>query len=167
MTRAAAFTIGLGFGVLAAGWPAAAHAQLALTSPLRRVIAPERTVVARDGHSVPAQPPSTADHQPRDPQAEDAEPQPATPVPPITDADRAAAFPDVEGHALQDHALHYFVLFDQLEVQRGESGNGVTWDSTGWVGHATGDSEIRIGLRPGHGRNRVAHSFSFHSLLYP
>ena len=41
--------------------------------------------------------------------------QPATPIPPVTDGDRAAAFPDVEAHAMQDSAVHAFVLVDQLE----------------------------------------------------
>ena len=42
----------------------------------------------------------------------------------ITDDRRgpAAAFPEVEGHAVHDDAVHYFVLFDQLEWQRGDGG---------------------------------------------
>jgi len=55
-------------------------------------------------------------------------------IPPITDADRAAAFPDVEGHGVHDNAVNYYVLFDQLEWQRGDSGGGVSWDSKGWIG---------------------------------
>ena len=54
-------------------------------------------------------------------------------IPPITDADRKAAFPDVAGHAVHDAALTYFVLLDRLEWQRGDS-NGVTFDSGGWLG---------------------------------
>jgi copper resistance protein B len=60
--------------------------------------------------------------------------QPVTPIPPVTDADRAAAFPDVESHAMQDNTLHYFVLLDQLEWQGSDATSGVSWDSTGWVG---------------------------------
>jgi copper resistance protein B len=59
------------------------------------------------------------------------EPQPA--MPPITDEDRAAAFPDVRGHGVHDNAVNYFVLFDQLEWQTG-GGDGVNWDTKGWVG---------------------------------
>jgi copper resistance protein B len=56
-------------------------------------------------------------------------------IPPITDEDRAAAFPELNGqHTVHDDAVHYYVLFDQLEWQ---TGNGVTagsWDNKGWIG---------------------------------
>ena len=40
-----------------------------------------------------------------------------TPIPVLTDADRAAAFPDVHGHKMHDNAINSLVLFDQLEYQ--------------------------------------------------
>ncbi len=55
-------------------------------------------------------------------------------IPPVTDEDRRAAFPDVEGHAAHDNAASYFVLFDQLEWQAGKDASGLTIDSRGWVG---------------------------------
>ena len=55
-------------------------------------------------------------------------------IPPITEEDRKAAFPDVEGHAVHDRALNYFVLLDQLEWQLVEGGAGIGLDSKGWVG---------------------------------
>ena len=55
-------------------------------------------------------------------------------IPPATDEDRKAAFPDVEGHAAHDNAVSYFVLFDQLEWQAGKGANGLSIDSRGWVG---------------------------------
>lgn len=61
--------------------------------------------------------------------------QPLPPfIPPITDADRAAAFPDVAGHTVHDEALHSFVLFDQFEWQVGDDSSGVSWDTKAWVG---------------------------------
>ena len=56
-------------------------------------------------------------------------------IPPLTDEDRAAAFPDLhqEGHAVHDAAVHYYVLFDQLEFQTGD-GTGWNWDTRGWLG---------------------------------
>ena len=54
-----------------------------------------------------------------------------TSIPPLTDADREVAFPEVETHALRDNAWNSFILFDQLESQ---GGNTVSWDSTGWMG---------------------------------
>ena len=70
-------------------------------------------------------------------------------IPPITDDDRKAAFPNVEGHAVHDNAVNYFVLFDQLEWQAGNDVSGVNVDTTGWVGRdrerlwfrAEGDSD--------------------------
>ena len=59
--------------------------------------------------------------------------QPAS-APPLTDADRAAAFPDVEGHSVHDNAVNYLILFDQLEWQTGSDGRGASWDARGWVG---------------------------------
>ena len=63
---------------------------------------------------------------------------PATPlppfVPPVTNADRQAAFPDVQGHTVHDMSVNYFVLFDQLEWQTGSGSNAFSWDTKGWVG---------------------------------
>jgi copper resistance protein B len=80
-------------------------------------------------------------------------------IPPVTDEDRKAAFPDVEGHAAHDNAVHYFVLFDQLEWQAGKGIDGLSIDSRGWVGRdrdrvwfrAEGDSESgRVGEAQAH-----------------
>jgi len=53
---------------------------------------------------------------------------------PVTDADRAAAFPDVHPHAMSDKETHAFVLFDRLEWLAGDGRPGVRWDTRGWVG---------------------------------
>jgi copper resistance protein B len=56
------------------------------------------------------------------------------PLPPISDADRAAAFPPgLEGHATHDRRITAFVLFDQLEWQGGERG-GLSIDTKSWIG---------------------------------
>ena len=57
-------------------------------------------------------------------------------VPPVTDEDRKAAFPalDGAGHAVHDSAGHYYVLFDQLEWQAGDGIRGGNWDNRGWIG---------------------------------
>lgn len=80
-------------------------------------------------------------------------------IPPLTDEDRKAAFPDVEGHAVHDQAVHYFVLFDQFEWQTAGEGSGLNIDSKAWIGRdrnrlwlrADGDSdEGRIGEAQAH-----------------
>lgn len=55
-------------------------------------------------------------------------------VPPLTDADRAAAFPDVEVHPVHDNTVNYFVLVDQLEGLSGGGETGGSWDTIGWIG---------------------------------
>ena len=70
---------------------------------------------------------------PRHVPAQSAEPLPAF-IPPLTDADREAAFPDVHGHPAHDTSVNYFVLFDQLEWQGGRGLDAFSWDTKGWVG---------------------------------
>ena len=80
---------------------------------------------------------ASAQHQhPQPPPAKPAQSpdQPKEPIPPVTDADRAAAFPpDMHGHAVHDTNFHYQVLSDQLEWQGGDSG-GFTLENTSWFG---------------------------------
>ena len=72
------------------------------------------------------------------PEDHSAHQSPATPlppfIPPVTDADRQAAFPDVQGHTVHDMSVNYFVLFDQLEWQTGSGSDAFSWDTKGWVG---------------------------------
>lgn len=56
------------------------------------------------------------------------------PVPPVTDEMRAAAFPDVHGHAAHDRHVNGFILFDQLEWQSGNGPGGLSWSNSGWIG---------------------------------
>ena len=55
-------------------------------------------------------------------------------IPPVTDEERKAAFPDVQGHTVHDNGMNYFVLLDQLEWQAGDGANGINIDTRGWVG---------------------------------
>ena len=56
-------------------------------------------------------------------------------IPPITDDDRAAAFPTLnDQHAVHDAAIHYYVLFDQLEWRAGDGSSTGSWDNRGWIG---------------------------------
>ena len=83
-----------------------------------------------DGHAAPAtesqdhaahQPPTVSELPPR--------------IPPLIDADRDAAFPDIEmQHTVHDDAVHAFVLLDEIEWRTGRNGRGASWDGTGWIG---------------------------------
>lgn len=68
------------------------------------------------------------------PSEEKSQDKPKQPIPPVTDADRAAAFPQgLEGHAVHDRPVNWFVLFDQLEWQGSDRG-GFNLENTNWIG---------------------------------
>jgi len=85
---------------------------------------------------------ASAQHEPRsdlgtettEQRSGDEQVEPTTPIPPITEADRTAAFPNVEPQVMRDRAVHAFVLFDQLEWQGDGTEGGMNWDTKGWVG---------------------------------
>lgn len=55
-------------------------------------------------------------------------------LPPITDADRTAAFPALQGHTVHDDYLAWHLLIDQLEYQDADDGSTFAWDIEGWLG---------------------------------
>ncbi|MDE2381178.1 MAG: copper resistance protein B [Xanthomonadaceae bacterium] len=59
---------------------------------------------------------------------------PRTPIPPITDADRAAAIPPSEHMAHLDNAIHSYTLLNRLEGWDANPGMGLAWEGQGWVG---------------------------------
>ena len=59
---------------------------------------------------------------------------PLEPIPQITDTDRAAAFPDVAGHAVHDTSVHWFALVDRLETWDEDEGTPIAWEGSGWIG---------------------------------
>ena len=96
------------------------------------------------GHGSPQEKPKKPE-RPQDPHATHKPPDaqspyppgtpPKTGLPPITDEDRKAAFPELNGqHTVHDDALHYFLLFDQFEWQTGDGVSGISWDNKGWIG---------------------------------
>ncbi|WP_448107041.1 copper resistance protein B [Pseudomonas azerbaijanoccidentalis] len=56
------------------------------------------------------------------------------PIPPLTDADRAAVYVDPAGHRVHDSALNSFFLADKLEWQDADDGSTLAWDLSGWIG---------------------------------
>ncbi|GAB2503606.1 copper resistance protein B [Lysobacter humi (ex Lee et al. 2017)] len=59
---------------------------------------------------------------------------PRTPIPALTDADRAAAFPQLaHGHAVHDRRIHSYWLADRLEWQDGDEAT-FGWEGLAWVG---------------------------------
>jgi copper resistance protein B len=75
-----------------------------------------------------------AHQKPADQKPAPPKPYPAG-IPPVTDEDRAAAFPNLDGqHAVHDGSVRYYVLFDQLEWQPGDGASVASWDNRGWIG---------------------------------
>jgi copper resistance protein B len=129
----------LAIGVLSLALPVAASAQDAHTGHQQEEPAAQQTPAPEHQHQSQTTLPSF--------------------IPPVTDEDRKAAFPDVQGHAVHDRSVNYFVLFDQLEWQAGDGANGINVDSRGWVGRdrdrlwfrAEGDGESgRVGEAQAH-----------------
>jgi copper resistance protein B len=59
---------------------------------------------------------------------------PRTPIPVLNDADRAAAFPEVRGHAAHDKRSHSYWELDRLEAWDADPGTGIGWKATAWIG---------------------------------
>ena len=62
-------------------------------------------------------------------------PVPGAPVPPLSEADRAAAFPTVAHHAMT-HAspVSWKVSFERLEAWDADPGSGQLWEVDAWIG---------------------------------
>jgi copper resistance protein B len=62
--------------------------------------------------------------------------EPRQPIPPLTDSERAAAFPDLVEHE-HGQTIHSFFLLDKLEAFDADPGTGLTWEGLGWIGSDT------------------------------
>ena len=56
------------------------------------------------------------------------------PIPPVTDADRAAAFLPLKDHHKHGTSLTAFWLTDQLEGTNTDEGRVIAWEGIGWMG---------------------------------
>jgi len=68
------------------------------------------------------------------PAASSAPTQSRTPIPVLTDADRAAVYNAPGGHSVHDSAIHSMLLINQLEWQGADDGSALNWDIKGWAG---------------------------------
>ncbi len=118
---------------------------------------------ADEGHAQhvhgPASPPEHAAsdaHRHHEPAADHA-PLPREPIPVVTEADRAAAFPQLD-HATMTHAasLHSFLLVDRLEAWDAPAGTGQAWEATAWIGGDVHRLWLRSEGERAHGRTGTA-----------
>jgi copper resistance protein B len=57
-----------------------------------------------------------------------------TPIPVPTEADRAAAFPQLPPHHMHTGSLNSLFLMDKLEYQDADDASVLSWDASGWIG---------------------------------
>lgn len=97
------------------------------------------------GHTVPVQKGAAGaggveidhtgmDHGSMDHADADAPTESIEPIPTITDADRAAAFPPLQHHMQHASEINHFVLFNRLEAFDGDHGRGEAWEGQAWIG---------------------------------
>ncbi len=60
--------------------------------------------------------------------------EPITPIPVVTDADRAAAVRPAAGHSVHDNSIQNYTLIDRLEVWDADRGTGMQWEVQTWIG---------------------------------
>src|SRR5690606_13356444 len=83
-------------------------------------------------------------------------------IPPVTDADRAAAFPDVGDHEVHGTSMHALVRFDHLEWQSGTGPGVAEIDARGWVGGDLDRLWFRTDVGAGDGRVNDAQVQAFY-----
>lgn len=118
--------------------PHAGHAAQAAEQPQ---VHPQAGDSAMD-HDMPGMDMSQQDHSKMDhskmghalPDTKPASNLPRTPIPPITDADRAAASPPVQHMPHLDNGIHGYTLLNRLEGWDAGHGNGLAWEARGWIG---------------------------------
>jgi copper resistance protein B len=59
---------------------------------------------------------------------------PRTPIPVLTDADRAAARPPAHDHPVHDNSIQSYTLVDRLETWDAGKGAGLGWNGKAWIG---------------------------------
>jgi copper resistance protein B len=75
---------------------------------------------------------SAMDHSPMDHGATSS--GAVTPIPPLTDADRAAAHGHYSVPEFHDNDIHEYLLLDKLEFRHGNGESGLAWEANGWLG---------------------------------
>ena len=107
-----------------------------------------QTAFAQDHsqHALPTSPPpdATDEHARHRGHAAGEDARGAYRPPALTDADRAAAFPDLHGHDMSAHMdddpFAWMVIADRLEWQQG---NALAWEGSAWFGHDRGRLWLR------------------------
>jgi copper resistance protein B len=132
------------------GMPPQEHAQQQLAQPPTQQ--PSPTAIA------PEQPMDHArmDHAATQHPTAPAQGQPVTPIPELTDADRAAAQPPSHVHPVHDNGVHSLVRLDRFEAVDTDAGTGLEWKGQAWIGTDTDRLWLRSEGRRDDGRTQAA-----------
>jgi copper resistance protein B len=60
--------------------------------------------------------------------------EPRTPIPVVTEADRAAAIAPPSDHPVHDNGIFSYVLFNRLEAWDADPGTAFGWEGQAWIG---------------------------------
>ncbi|MGJ7901039.1 copper resistance protein B [Lysobacter sp. 1R34A] len=82
--------------------------------------------------------------------------EPREPIPPPTDADRAAAFPPVSHHMRHAPAVNSYFVLNRLEAVEAEHGSAQAWEGQAWIGTDTDRLWLRSEGEREHGRTESA-----------
>lgn len=82
--------------------------------------------------------------------------EPREPIPALTDADRAAAFPPLQHHMQHAPAVNHYLLFNRLESVEAEHGSAQAWEAQGWIGTDTDRLWLRSEGEREHGATESA-----------
>ena len=60
--------------------------------------------------------------------------EPREPIPVVTEADRLAAFPEIDAHMAHGKSINSYWLMDHLEAWDADEGTGLGWEASAWIG---------------------------------
>ena len=101
--------------------------------PATQVEPVDHSAMGHDMGTMPSEPAQPMDHSAMAGMTM-APTEPITPIPVVTDADRAAAFPDLQRHMEHAPEVNSYVLFNRLEAWNADHGTGQAWEGQGWIG---------------------------------
>ena len=114
--------------------PAMDHSGMGHDMPMPANPAPEPMDHSNMGHDMDAMPGMAPMDHSSMPGMSMAPTEPITPIPELTDADRAAAVPPSGGHPAHDNTIQNYTLIDRLETWNADRGTGMEWEGQSWIG---------------------------------
>jgi copper resistance protein B len=99
---------------------------------------------------------SATGHEGMAPPQEPEKPAAHAPLPAVSAADRAAAFPDLAPHSMSDDAIHSTTVFNRLETSQADQRRNLHWEARTWIGTDTRRVWLRSEGERARGRTRAA-----------